>query len=153
MSESAFSYCNQVRINVSANDGNKSSKLALRYIDNFDKYIIINLICSNVVILLFSVLSTILCVNLLNEFYPDIINSSEYGALISTIGSTLVIFFFGEIIPKGIGKTFPNAICKIAAYPLFILEIVLTPITLLFQGLVWLVKKIFKEQKEMPLNL
>lgn len=148
MSESAFSYCNKIRLNVAANEGNKSSKLAIKYLDNFDKYIIINLICSNVVILLFSVLSTILCINLLIEYYPDLSNSSEYGALISTIVSTLVIFFLGEIIPKGIGKTFPNQICKFVVYPLMIFDIILTPITLFFQGLVWLIKKIFKEQKE-----
>lgn len=151
MSESAFSYCNQIRLKVSASEGKNSSKLVLKYLENFDKYIIVNLICSNVVILLFSVLSTILCVNIILDINPDITSANEYGALISTIASTLVIFFFGEIIPKGIGKTFPNQICNIIVYPIFIIDIILTPISLLFRGLVFLIRKIFKEKEEEPL--
>ncbi len=151
MSESAFSYCNQIRLKISADEGSKSSKLVLKCLNNFDKYIIVNLIGNNIVNILLSVFSTILCVSLLTNSSLAIQNVSEVGALISTIVSTLIVFFVGEIIPKNIGKTFPNAICKVVVYPLVVLDILLTPISLIFRGLVWLVKKIFKTKDDEPL--
>ncbi len=151
MSESAFSYCNQIRLKLSAEEGSKSSKLVLKCINNFDKYIIVNLIGNNIVNILYSVFSTILCVTLLTNSSFVVENVNEVGALISTIVSTLVVFFVGEIIPKNIGKTFPNTICKIVVYPLIFLDIILTPISLIFRGLIWIVKKIFKTKDDEPL--
>lgn len=149
MTECAFSYCNQIKMKVSADEGNKSSKLVLKCLDKFDKYIITNLIGNNIVNTFLSVLSTTLCVLLFTDgfnFSAD--KSKEYGALLSTILSTIVVFLLGEIIPKSIGKAFPNTVCKIVVYPLVVLSYILYPLVLLFNGLTILVKKIFKAKEE-----
>ena len=39
MTESAFSYCNQIKLKVAADDGSKSAKLALNCLKKFDKYL------------------------------------------------------------------------------------------------------------------
>ena len=149
MSECAFSYCNQIKLKVAADEGSKSSKLVLKCLDNFDKYIITSLIGNNVVNILISVFSTTLCVLLFTDgFKLDEQSSSEYGALMSTILITIVVFFFGEVIPKSIGKTFPNKICKIVVYPLIALSYILMPFVLLFNGLTKLVKMILKVKDE-----
>lgn len=146
MTESAFSYCNQIKLKVSADEGNKGAKKVLRCLNKFDKYIVTNLIGNNIVNILFSVLSTILCVTILNN--TTINNVSSVATIISTIFSTLIVFFFGEIIPKSIGKAFPNTICEICVYPLLVLGYIFSPLVFLFSSLISLVKKIFKAKEE-----
>lgn len=149
MTECAFSYCNQIKMKVSADEGDKSSKLVLKCLNKFDKYIIVTLISNNIVNTFLSVFSTTLCILLFTDgfnFSPE--KSKEYGALVSTILSTIVVFLFGEIIPKSIAKAFPNTICKIVVYPLVFLSYLLYPLVLFFNGLTILVKKIFKAKDE-----
>ena len=149
MTESAFSYCNQIKLKVAADDGSKSAKLALNCLKKFDKYLITNLIGNNIVNIIFSVLSTMLCISILNEsFNVDINKANDLSAIITPIVSTIIVFFFGEIIPKGIGKTLANKMCQICVYPLMAISIILTPLSLLFQGLVFIVKKVFKSKEE-----
>ena len=68
MVESAFSYCNQIRMRISADEGSKSAKLVLKCLDKFDNYIVTNLIGNNIVNNLFSAMSTTLCGLLLLSF-------------------------------------------------------------------------------------
>ena len=68
MTESAFSYCNQIRMKISADEGSKSAKLVLKCLDKFDNYIVTNLIGNNIVNNLFSAMSTTLCGLLLLSF-------------------------------------------------------------------------------------
>ena len=90
-----------------------------------------------------------LCISILNEsFNVDINKANDLSAIITPIVSTIIVFFFGEIIPKGIGKTLANKMCQICAYPLMAISIILTPLSLLFQGLVFIVKKVFKSKDE-----
>lgn len=141
MTESALSYCNQIKLKVKAEDGSKAARLVLAVLDKFDKYMVTILICNNIVNILLSVLATIICVNLFQE----------YGVLVATIGSTLFVFIFGEMIPKAIGKSRPDSISCFCIYPIKVLSIILTPISFLFQGLINLFKKIFKANQQEPL--
>ena len=77
--------------------------------------------------------------------------AKSWGSIITIVVGTLVVFFVGENIPKNIGKAFPNAVCKIAVYPLYVLGIILTPISWIFNGLLYVVKKIFKTNEAEPL--
>lgn len=150
MVESAFSYCNQIRMRISADEGSKSAKLVLKCLDKFDNYIVTNLIGNNIVNNLFSAMSTTLCGLLLLSFMSAE-DAKSWGSIITIIVGTLVVFFVGENIPKNIGKAFPNTVCKIAVYPLYILGIILTPISWVFNGLIYVVKKIFKTKDDEPL--
>ena len=149
MTECAFSYCNQIKLKVLAEEGKKSAKLVLKCLDKFDRYIVVSLVGNNIVNILFSVLSTILCVTLISK--TAITNVDGVAAVVSTIFSTLVVFFGGEIIPKSIGKAFPNTVVRICVYPLVILGYILTPIVWVFSAFIWNIKKIFKANENEPL--
>lgn len=141
MTESALSYCNQIKLKVKAEGGSKSARLVLNVLDKYDKYMVTILICNNIVNILISVLATIICVDLF----------ASYGVLVATIGSTLFVFLFGEMIPKAIGKSRPDGISQISVYPIKGLSIILTPISLIFQGMINLFKRVFKANKKEPL--
>lgn len=150
MTENAFSYCNQIRMKISADEGSKSAKLVLKCQSKFDKYIVTSLIGNNIVNNLFSTMSTTLCVILLTSCMSEA-KAESIGAVITIIVGTIVVFFVGENIPKNIGKAFPNTVCKIVVYPLVIIGVIFTPISLIFRGLIYIVKKIFNAEEEEPL--
>ena len=147
MTECALSYCNKIKLKVAADEGSKSSKMVLKCLDKFDNYIIVGLIGNNIVNVFFSILTTTLTTVLLTGLVAA--NQIDgLSVLISTIVATVLVFFFGEIIPKSVGKAFPNTISKICIYPLYVLGWILLPISLTFRGLLWCVKKIFKAKDE-----
>ena len=147
MTECALSYANVIKLRVLEDEGKKSAKLVLKCLDKFDNFIITGLIGNNIVNIFFSVLTTSLCTYLLTGVInPESLN--QMTVIISTIAATVLIFFFGEIIPKSIGKAFPNAVSMFCIYPLYGLCILIYPLVLLFRGLLWIVKKIFKAKEE-----
>lgn len=147
MTECALSYANKIKLRVLADDGKKGANLVLKCLDKFDNYIITGLIGNNIVNILFSVLTTSLCAALLTGIINPI-SLDEITVVVSTILATVLVFFFGEIIPKSFGKAFPNALSRICIYPLYALFILLFPFVMFFKGLLWFVRKIFKAKED-----
>ena len=147
MTECALSYANVIKLRVLEDEGKKSAKLVLKCLDKFDNFIITGLIGNNIVNIFFSVLMTSLCTFLLTGIINPV-SLDEVTVVVSTISATVLVFFFGEIIPKSIGKAFPNAVSMICIYPLYGLFIIIYPLVMLFRGLLWFVKKIFKTKEE-----
>lgn len=139
--ETAFSQANRFKLAARADAGNKSAKLALKIIDDFDNSIITLLICINVVHILSSVFGTLLFISL----FP---NNQDLATLLETIIITLVVFLFSEMIPK----SFANATCdrtsEVIAIPMYVVCIVLKPISIIFRFIVIMVRKIFKIKDE-----
>lgn len=136
--ETAYSSVNRYRLDVDKDNGSKSAKLALNILDNFDNLIIIVLIGTNITHILMSVLATILLTSILGA----------YGSIVSTAVITLVVFFFGEMIPKSIAKYNANWYCKMSSFFLKFLTIILWPIAQIFEFLVKLVRLIFKQDDD-----
>ncbi len=56
----------------------------------------------------------------------------DLGLTVSTIGLTLVVLIFAEIIPKAVAARSPRKVAEIAGMPLYLLQILLTPVYWLF---------------------
>ena len=147
MSECALSYANRIKLRVLADEGKKGANLVLKCLDKFDNFIITGLIGNNIVNIFFSVITTSLCAVLLTGVVnPNSLD--EYTVILSTVLATVLVFFFGEIIPKSIGKAYPNAVSRFCIYPLCVLLILLFPFVMFFRGLLWVVRKICKTKEE-----
>lgn len=133
-SESALSSCNRHRIKVKADDGKKLAKLTMKILERFDSTIITILIGTNVCHILCSVLGTIIFVNMIGES----------GSIVSTVVITIVVFFFGEILPKSIAKANCDKIAMLISIPLFVFYVILWPFNKFFSLIVWIAKKIAK---------
>lgn len=138
-SETSFSCANKIRIKIKADDGNKTAKLVLKVLNNFDKSIITILIGNNIVNTAASALATVLVVSQLGN---------TYGPLVATIATTILVFIFGELLPKSISKVNADRFVGFLSYPLYFLMIIFTPISLLYSGLLKLVNKIFKSKEK-----
>ena len=120
--ETAFSTCNRFRLKSMANKGNGRAQLVLKLLDNYDRLISTILVGNNFVNILASTIATIL----FTKYFFD------NGATFSTIVMTVVILFFGEITPKSLANQFADTFSMISAPFIYTLQIVLLPVTFIF---------------------
>ena len=142
--ETAIGLVNRFKLQVKADDGSKTAKILLRICDHYDRSISTVLITHNVASVIMSTIGTIIFYDMLTS-KPEL---DSYVPIISSIAVTFVIYILGDILPKTIAKKIPDTISTIFAWPLYILLILLTPLSILFELLAKLFDKIFKTSHE-----
>ncbi len=118
-SETAFfSLTNaQVRL-ISTRDSARSAQLVARLKAKPQELLITILIGNNIV-------------NLFTASYATVVATEYFGSHalgIATGATTLIILIGGEIIPKSLAYTYKDKIARFAAIPLFLLQLVFTPL-------------------------
>ena len=142
--ETAVGLVNRFKFQVKADDGSKTAKIVLKICDHFDRTISTVLITHNVAAIVLSTVATIMFYAWLSG-YP---NLDPFVPLISSIAVTFVIYILGDILPKTIAKRIPDTISTIFAWPLYIVLILLTPISILFELFAKAIDKIFKTSQD-----
>ena len=138
--ETAFSFVNKIRIQQSAEDGNKKAKNAQYIIERFDNALTAILICNNIVNLGCSSIATVLCLNLFGDI----------GSAIATGAATLLVLTFGEVIPKCLAKEHCDKFSLSTAGLFKALTILLTPLVFIFLKLKALALKIAGGNDDAP---
>jgi len=121
-SETAFSYCNKIRVKTLADEGDRRAKRTLYILDRFDKMLVTMLIGINVLYILASSTATVLAVGWMGPV----------GSVVATVVLTLIIFLFSETIPKDIARTNCDSLSFIFSMPITILMVLFTPISWFF---------------------
>ena len=142
--ETAIGLVNRFKFQVKADDGSKTAKIILKICDHYDRTISTVLITHNVSAIVLSTVATILFYYWLAS-YPEL---DPFVPLISSIAVTFVIYILGDILPKTIAKRIPDTISTVFAWPLYIVLILLTPISILFELFAKAIDKIFKTSQE-----
>ncbi len=138
-SEMAYSSCNRLRLENSAEEGSKRAKISLKIIDHYDDALSTILIGNNLVNIACSSLGSVLLVLILgNDRYT----------WLSTLILTLLIIIFGETIPKITAKKNANRLSERYAYVIRFLMLLLKPFVLLVVGLVRLLTFWIREESQ-----
>lgn len=137
--ETAISSCNQFKFRVRANDGSKTAKYAIKFIEKFDKSVISVLIGYNIASTIMSTLATIIFVVLLPE---SLVN------LVSTIVIAVLCYVLSDTLPKIIARNSPDTYLKISVYPMIFFYYLFWPLTQFFYLLSKLAKKVFKVKED-----
>lgn len=145
MTETAFAAMNQFRMKVRADEGSKTAKLVVKIHEKYDRTLIATLIGNNIVAILASVISTVLFLSLLRIYGV----TDEVISIISTVVTTLVFYLFGDTIPKLIAIAMPDKMAMFSSYIIYGLSLIIYPVILIFQGIIWIVYKVFRF-KEKP---
>lgn len=143
--ETAYTSANKIRLKTLADDGNKKAGKVLSLMENYDRFISTVLIGNNIVNILSTSLSTVLFVHLVitNGWGDD-----SLGTTLATIIMTVVILIFGEFIPKGLAKNFPEFFSMLY-YPIIkFLTYLFLPISFLLEGIQKLFMKILHKKSE-----
>ena len=105
LAETAFSSCSHARMKAAAERGEHGAKQALYILDHFERAITTILIGTNLCHLFLSALVTMTV-------------TRRWGlslVTLSTVLTTLLVFFAGEMLPKSIAKKFPERLAKACA--------------------------------------
>lgn len=119
--ETAFASVSRVRIKTLVDKGDRRSERAMYVLDNFDKAITTILIGTNIVHLAMASLATLLA-------------TRRWGlsaAAVSSIATTIVVFFAGEMLPKSIAKQYSERLSLATAASLCFFMRIFTPISFL----------------------
>ena len=141
--ETAFACLNKYKFQVEAEDGKKASSFVVWFYEHFDTTLITVLIGNNAVAVGISSVATILFIQLLHAYIDNTTIS-----MISSIVVAILTFLFGDTLPKLIAKKVPNAIARFSVYPISVFCILFLPVTLIFRGLTFLVRKVFRSKPE-----
>ena len=142
--ETSFACCNRFKMKVIADEGNKTAKVLLKIIDKYDRALTVILIGNNIVAIAISSISTVLFLGYLGGT-----GLTEYAiSVVSSIIMTFIVYVFGDTFPKTVARSIPDTLSLLLTYPIYILMVILLPITLVFEGFVKLMKLIFRLKDE-----
>lgn len=131
-SETAISSVNRIRLKSMADNGSRGAERALNILKKYDKALTTILIGNNIVNIATSSLATILCVRLIAQAYDNQALGDQYGPLVSTIATTIIVLIFGEVLPKSVAKDNPEPICIGVSVIISFLMVIFTPFSALF---------------------
>lgn len=143
--ETAIGLCNRFKMQLKADDGSRRAKLVLKLCDHYDRTISTVLIGYNALAVLLSSVSALAFYTKLNELGAF---ASQAIPIISSILVSLIVYVIGDTLPKTIAKCIPDTISYLFAYPLYFFYILLTPFSFVFERLVMLFDKLFKNRDE-----
>ena len=142
--ETSFACCNKFKMKVKAEEGNKTAKTLLKIIDKYDRALTIILIGNNIVAIAISSISTVLFLS----YFKDAGLTEYIISVISSVIMTFIVYVFGDTFPKTIARAIPDTISLAFTYPIYVLMVIFSPITLLFECGVKLTEKIFRIKNE-----
>lgn len=137
--ETAYSSVSKIRLKNYADNGNKKAKRAYEIAENYDKALATLLVGNNIVNIAASALATLLFVSFLGD---------ANGTLASTVVLTIVVLIFGEVLPKNIAIENSEKMCMNSSAVLYILMVLLTPVTFVLLKLNTVAKNIASSDNE-----
>ncbi len=141
--ETAFTSFNRIKVKNLAADDDKVAELVLKLDDNYDKLLSTILVGNNIANICMTAVATVMCIKLYGE---------NIGATIATVAVTVIVLIFGEISPKSLAKEHADGFVMFAARIINLMVIVLTPLTIIFQGLQKLLQKLFANEAGKSFN-
>ena len=142
--ESAYTILNKIRIKSQADEGDRRAKRALYITNHFERALTTILVGNNIVNIAAASVATVIATQLLSPSGMD----EDTINIICTVYVTVVVFVFGEMIPKSLAGDRSESIGLLFALPLRLLMKLFTPIVAVFSFLNKLVSRFFAAEEE-----
>ncbi|MFZ1675747.1 MAG: hemolysin family protein [Saprospiraceae bacterium] len=147
MSEIALVSARKNRLNYSAQRGNRGAKIALDLASNPSKLLSTAQIGITLIGILTGIYSGERITQGLEEYFLQFPLLAPYAHTLSITVVLIILSFFalvlGELVPKRIGLTYPEAIAKTVAFPMKIIGFIMAPFIFLLTTTTDLLLKIF----------
>lgn len=136
-SEIAFVQSSKVRMEIDAAKGGLVNRIIHNFSHHEETFISTLLVGNNVVLVIYGITFSVI----INPFLEQWLSNEGLVLLCNTVCSTLVILITGEFIPKMVFRVNPNITMRLIALPLFLVYIILYPVS----GFIsWLSSKLMK---------
>ncbi|MBQ1895848.1 MAG: HlyC/CorC family transporter [Clostridia bacterium] len=142
ITETALSSVSRNRLKLGTERGDTRAKRALFALDNFDRAITTLLICTNIVHVSIASIVTVFVTR----------NWGLNAVTVSTILTTLVVFFVGEMLPKSFAKKNSESCILTCAGPLLIFMKIFAPLAKVLAGIGNLAEKMTREEPEITVT-
>lgn len=126
-SEIAFMQSSKVRIGIDASKGGIINRIISGFNRSQDMFISTLLVGNNIVLVIYGISISVIINPLIQQWFPN----EAIILIVNTLVSTAIILITGEFIPKTTFRINPNATLKICAIPLYVVYILLYPVSLL----------------------
>lgn len=137
--EIAYVQSNKVRIGIDASKGGLISRIISLFSRHQDMFISTLLVGNNIVLVVYGIALSILINPMLEYVFP----SEALVLTANTAISTTIILICGEFLPKTIFRINPNAMLKVFAMPLYVIYIILYPVSLFTSMLSTMLMRLF----------
>ena len=139
--EIAFASVNSARLKAMRQKKDTLAlSLAAKIVDDYENMLGAVLIGNNLVNIAASSIATLIVMDYLGVGY----------AWVATLVMTLLVLTFGEIIPKVLAKQFAESFSVAVAIPIYILSVILRPITIIMMAFINLVSKLWQSSVADP---
>ena len=142
--ECGFSSMNKIRIKSKADEGDKRAKTAMYISNNYERALTTLLIGNNIVNIAAASVSTLIATR--------IFGTSNTVTVLCTVITTLIVFLFGEMIPKAFASDRTETTCIATAKSLRFFMKLFYPFATFFSwissGMTKLVSKFIKKEEE-----
>lgn len=132
-SETALTASSRAKLKAQADRGSRGAKAAMRVTEDPERMIGAILLGNNIV----NILSAALATAMLTRLFGD------SGVALATLGMTFLVLIFGEVMPKTVAITFPEAVATRVAPIIRLLTLLLSPVILVVRTLVNAVLRLF----------
>ena len=134
--ETAFINFNRIRMKNLSNSNSKKIDLVIKLDNNYDILMSTILIFNNIS----NITATSLAVFIFSRYF------NNYGIVIATIITILLILIFGEMLPKGLAKFAPEKFAMFSAPAISSLIFICTPINFLLSSIKKTFNRIFEPE-------
>ena len=138
--ETAYSFCNAVRLRLLAEDGKKRAKRAVKLLDNYERTVVTLLIAINVIHVIAASVATVMATELFNDI----------GPVIATVAVTLAVFLFSETMPKNIARANADSLALAFSNTVTAFSYLFIPFSAFFLWLGNSVKKVMHIKNDEP---
>jgi len=128
--EIAFVQSNKVRMEIDAARGGLIDRIIRKFSRHEDMFISSLLVGNNVVLVIYGITFSII----INPMLERWLHSEALVLIANTVLSTGVVLFVGEFIPKTTFRINPNFMMRVLAFPLYLIYLLLYPVTILVSG-------------------
>lgn len=139
--EIAFASVNSARLKAMRQKKDTLAlSLAAKIVDDYENMLGAVLMGNNLVNIAASSIATLIVMDYLGAGY----------AWVATLVMTLLVLTFGEIIPKVLAKQFAESFSVAVAIPIYVLSVILRPITIIMMAFINLVSKLWQSSVADP---
>jgi CBS domain containing-hemolysin-like protein len=147
--EMAFFSANRVRLELDNQRGGVSARILKYFYAHSERFISTMLVGNNIALVVYGIFFA----RLIEPYLQLVWGNEAFIVLMQTILSTIVVLFTGEYLPKTLFKLNPNVMLRSCALVLFVIYLILYPIsslaTLLSHGILHLFGiKVEKDKQE-----
>ncbi|NHB76756.1 HlyC/CorC family transporter [Rhodobacter calidifons] len=132
-SETSLTASSRAKLKAQADRGSRGAQAALRVTDDRERMIGAILLGNNIV----NILSAALATALLTRLFGD------SGVALATLVMTVLVLIFGEVMPKTVAITYPEAVATRVAPAIRLVTLVFSPVIVVVRTLVNAILRLF----------